>query len=269
MIKKLFLFVLMTVSSITLNAQSIGLIGVFNGWGGDVTLNTTDNITYTLSNFTLGANSAMKFRQDGAWAINWGAADFPNGVGTQDGVDILGLAGTYNVTFNITTGVYAFTVANSQDGANDSTFNPTDVGFGFGDGPNAKVICTAQQSDGKLIIGGEFTSYNGAPANYITRLNLDGTVDATFNAGTGPNNTVKTIAIQSDGKILIGGSFTNYNGANSQHILRLNTDGTKDTTFVSGPGTIDNDINVIAIAPNGNIAIGGKFLQYLEKFIKE
>lgn len=151
----------------------------------------------------------------------------------------------------------------SQEGSNDSTFNPTDVGFGFGDGPNLKVICTAQQSDGKLIIGGEFTMYNGAPANYITRLNLDGTVDATFNTGTGANNTVKTIAIQSDGKILIGGSFTNYNGANSQHIARLNTDGTKDTTFVSGPGTIDNDINAIAIAPNGNIAIGGKFMQYI------
>lgn len=90
------------------NAQSIGLIGAFNGWGGDVTFNTTDNITYTLSNFTLLANSEMKFRQDGAWAINWGAADFPTGVGTQGGANILGLAGTYNVTFNITTGAYSF-----------------------------------------------------------------------------------------------------------------------------------------------------------------
>ena len=151
----------------------------------------------------------------------------------------------------------------SQDGTNDSSFNSTDVGFGFGDGPNLKVICTAQQSDGKLIIGGEFTMYNGAPANYITRLNLDGTVDATFNPGTGANNAVKTIAIQSNGKILIGGSFTNFNGSVALHITRLNADGSIDNTFLQGPGNTDGDVNAIAIQTNGNIIIGGSFSTYL------
>lgn len=153
--------------------------------------------------------------------------------------------------------------AYSQAGSNDNTFNTIDIGFGNGDGPNNKVMCSAQQSDGKIIIGGAFTTYNGIPSNCIARLNVDGSLDTSFNVGTGANNMVKTVAIQSDGKILIGGSFTTYNGDNSQHIVRLNIDGTKDTTFVSGPGTIDNDINVIAITPDGNIAIGGKFTQYL------
>lgn len=153
--------------------------------------------------------------------------------------------------------------AYSQAGTNDSTFNSIDIGFGNGDGPNNKIMCSAQQSDGKIIIGGAFTTYNGTPINRIARLNIDGSLDMSFNVGTGANNIVKTIAIQSNGKILIGGSFTTYNGDNSQHIVRLNIDGTKDTTFVSGPGNIDNDINVIAITPDGNLAIGGKFTQYL------
>jgi hypothetical protein len=111
MIKKLFFMLLFALGVSNANAQSIGLIGAFNSWGGDVTLNTTDNVTYTLSNFTLLANSELKFRQDGAWAINWGAADWPSGVGTQGGANILGLAGVYNVTFNITTGAYSFVAA--------------------------------------------------------------------------------------------------------------------------------------------------------------
>ena len=114
MIKKIFYTILFTFSLITVNAQSIGLVGAFNNWGGtppnstDVVMNTTDNITYTLQNFALLANSEMKFRQDGAWAINWGLPGFPSGVGIQDGPNIIGLAGTYNITFNITTGAYSF-----------------------------------------------------------------------------------------------------------------------------------------------------------------
>jgi len=111
MIKKLFLLVLLTVSSMNMSAQSIGMIGSFaqSGWSTDIVMNTTDNDNYTLTAFTFLANCELKFRQDGAWAINWGAADFPAGVGTQGGANIMATAGTYDITFNRTSGAYSFT----------------------------------------------------------------------------------------------------------------------------------------------------------------
>ena len=67
----------------------------------------------------------------------------------------------------------------------DATFNPTDVGFGNGDGANSSVLASAVQADGKVLIVGNFTSYNGAARQRIARLNSDGTVDTGFNPGTG------------------------------------------------------------------------------------
>ncbi|MFM8363476.1 MAG: delta-60 repeat domain-containing protein, partial [Haliscomenobacter sp.] len=101
-------------------------------------------------------------------------------------------------------GLYAQTI--------DATFNPGDLGFGQGDGANSSVSTLAVQSDGKILIGGSFSSYNGTARNRVARLNADGSLDTGFNPGTGANNTVSTFAVQSDGKILIGGSFSSYNG---------------------------------------------------------
>lgn len=109
MIKKLFLLVLLTVSSMNMSAQSIGVIGAFNGWAADVVMNTTDNDNYTLSAYTFLSTGELKFRQDGAWAVNWGSAAFPSGVGTQNGTNIPVPAGTYDIAFNRTTGAYSFT----------------------------------------------------------------------------------------------------------------------------------------------------------------
>ena len=108
MIKKLFLLVLLTVSAINLNAQSIGIIGAFNGWSADVLMNTTDNDNYTVSAYTFLSSGELKFRQDAAWAVNWGGGTFPSGVGTQGGANIPVPAGTYDITFNKTSGAYNF-----------------------------------------------------------------------------------------------------------------------------------------------------------------
>ncbi|HOK51661.1 MAG TPA: delta-60 repeat domain-containing protein, partial [Bacteroidales bacterium] len=94
----------------------------------------------------------------------------------------------------------------------DPTFNPTDKGFAIGDGTNGNVNSIVIQGDGKIIIGGNFTSYNGTERNRIARLNADGSLDNSFNSAIGLNNTVWAIALQSDGKIIIGGNFTSYNG---------------------------------------------------------
>ncbi|MBI5219847.1 MAG: delta-60 repeat domain-containing protein [Bacteroidia bacterium] len=148
----------------------------------------------------------------------------------------------------------------AQSGANDPTFNPSDQGFGLGDGTNGFVFATAIQSDGKIIIGGGFISYNATARNRIARLN-DGSLDTTFNVGTGANNIVYATAIQSDGKIITGGGFTSYNGTAINRIARLNTEGNLDTTFNPGTGA-NNSIMATAMQSDGKIIIGGLFTSY-------
>ena len=151
--------------------------------------------------------------------------------------------------------------AKAQPGANDTTFNPTDQGFGYGDGIDDEVLATAIQNDGKIIIGGDFISYNGTARSHIARLNTDGSLDTTFIVGTGANSYVYTIAIQSDGKIIIVGYFISYNGTAINHIARLNTDGSLDATFIAGTGA-NNAVLATAIQSDGKIIIGGNFTSY-------
>ncbi|MBL0025169.1 MAG: delta-60 repeat domain-containing protein [Saprospiraceae bacterium] len=89
----------------------------------------------------------------------------------------------------------------------DPTFNPPGVGFGNFEGSNGSVYSTLTQSDGKIIIGGEFTYYLGLPRNRIARLNTDGSLDSTFNIGAGTDDDVYDVSIQKDGKIIIVGGF--------------------------------------------------------------
>jgi hypothetical protein len=93
-------------------------------------------------------------------------------------------------------------------------------------------------------------------------LNTNGTLDGTFNVGSGPNNDVRTINIQSTGKILIGGSFVTYNGTNVNRICRLNTNGTLDTSFGCSPADGANStVNSIEVDGSDNIIVGGVFTQ--------
>ena len=107
-----------TVANMTQNeepAPVISMIGDFNSWS-DLNMETTDNINFTLSSFTFLSSGNVKFRQNGSWEVNWGSNTFPTGVGTQNGSDIPVIAGTYDISFNITTGAYAFvSVATSFD----------------------------------------------------------------------------------------------------------------------------------------------------------
>ena len=157
----------------------------------------------------------------------------------------------------ITLAVFALAFTTyAQPGAIDLTFNP-------GTGANSSVLTTSIQSDGQLIIGGVFTSYNGTDRSKIARLNVDGTLDETFNPGTGANNVIWTISIQSDGKIIIGGQFTSYNGTARSRIARLNVDGTLDETFNPGTGANSN-VSTTSIQSDGKIIIGGVFTTYNE-----
>jgi uncharacterized delta-60 repeat protein len=142
----------------------------------------------------------------------------------------------------------------NTDGLIDTTFN---IGTGFTNSVYSIVI----QPDNKIIVGGGFYSYNGVSKNSIARLNIDGSLDTTFVSGIGFSNYVNSIAIQDDNKILIGGAFTNYDAISSNKIIRLNPNGTVDTTFVTGSG-FDNEVYSIAVQQDDDILVGGNFTKY-------
>ena len=144
----------------------------------------------------------------------------------------------------------------NDDGKVDQSFN---LGSGI-NGTNGTVFAVAVQANGKILIGGDFTSFNGVPRGHLARLNISGTLDMSFNADTGTNGSVRAIKLQPDGKILIGGLFTNVNGLVLNHVARLNADGSVDPAFNVGVG-VNDAVFAIALDASGKILLGGEFTQ--------
>jgi uncharacterized delta-60 repeat protein len=141
----------------------------------------------------------------------------------------------------------------NSDGSKDTSFN---IGTGFAG--YGEILTVEIQTDGKILAGGYFTSYSGESQNYLIRLNSDGSKDSSFNIGSGFNSGVSSIVIQSDGKILVGGGFTTFTGSTENKLIRLNSDGSKDTSFNIGSG-FDSDVSPIKIQSDGKILVGGYF----------
>lgn len=150
-------------------------------------------------------------------------------------------------------------------GALDATFNTADVGNDMGSSANNAVFCTALQANGQVLIGGGYTTWNGATNRRISRLNADGTLDNTFNfplsASTGPNSAVNAVEVQPDGKILIAGAFTSFSGVTTRYVARLLPNGTKDVSFDPGTSTSTAVTNMI-LQPDGKVILGGNFTSF-------
>lgn len=151
----LLLAVLGLLSTVTY-AQTISIVGqAVGGWPDNDPLtpdthimSTTDNENYTITGLVVldaaqNADGGAKFRQNGAWTNNWGNANFPSGVATQNGSNILTIAGTYDVTFNRITGAYTFTSVVSfpsvgilGDAVSANGFDGPDVDMFTSDGVN-------------------------------------------------------------------------------------------------------------------------------------
>ncbi|MBU0488543.1 MAG: T9SS type A sorting domain-containing protein, partial [Bacteroidetes bacterium] len=118
------------------------------------------------------------------------------------------------------------------------------------------------QPDGRILAGGAFTSYDGESYNRIIRLLPDGSPDTSFHVANGfAEPWVRTMDLQSDGKILVGGSFDIYNGTYSPSLIRLNKDGSIDTTFHTGTG-FNGSVTSVKVAPDGKILATGGFTIY-------
>nr|WP_254150859.1 delta-60 repeat domain-containing protein [Candidatus Chloroploca mongolica] len=121
---------------------------------------------------------------------------------------------------------------------------------------NGSLYTLLEQPDGKLVVGGEFTQVAGEDRQNLARLNADGSLDPSFGIGEGADGAVYALAQQTDGKLLLGGMFRNFNGTAAYYLARLESDGTRDATFAVNA---NDTVYAIAVQPDGKIVFGGAF----------
>jgi uncharacterized delta-60 repeat protein len=140
----------------------------------------------------------------------------------------------------------------------DETPGGVDTGFDPGSGANDIVRAISLQSDLKIVFGGDFTSVEGVSFNHVARLQSNGSLDTSFNPGNGADGNVLAVALQSDGKIVLGCAFGNVDGSSRPGIARLNADGNLDNGFNPGSGA-NNVVRAVAVQADGKIVIAGDF----------
>lgn len=216
------------MNAIETDGTSVWVTGQFNRWG------TTSTV----------ARNLVKISSEGVRDTGFASPIVTNSFDTTSASNIfdmkwyggkLYLVGDFN-RYGGTTAAYAadkIIAINPSTGAKDSSFGYTDTrSFGYNsttDQQNAYIWTIAAYND-KIYVGGHFKYYNNAAQGFIISFNLDGTVNTTFNVGTGFNNNVTQIAIDSTG-IYVSGSFTTYKGNACKKIVKLGFDGAIDSTF--------------------------------------
>jgi uncharacterized delta-60 repeat protein len=231
---------------------------------GSVMSNAVINFTTADGTATAGANYVAT---NGALSFAPGQSSVTFGVRIlEDGV-VDPQPFYFNVLLtNATTGAVLGSPTNAQVNIVDAeSFNrpPGDGDVTFNQqGINADVLALALQSDGKIVAGGNFTAVNGIPRNHFARFNGDGSLDTGFlNSLAGADGAIHAVAVQTDGRVLLGGSFGQINSVVRNRIGRVNTDGTLDTSFSPGAGA-DNSIFAMAetfIGGAREIYVGGAF----------
>ncbi len=141
----------------------------------------------------------------------------------------------------------------NPNGSLDADFDP-------GIGLNASPQAIALQTNGAILIGGQFTTVNGATRIRVARLNPNGSLDTSFDIGAGPDAYVAALSLQPDGKIIIGGRFTAIGGVARLYVARLSSDGSLDTSFQPNIA-LGNTSGVLAVQTevDGKVLVGGSF----------
>src|SRR5437762_2935996 len=138
----------------------------------------------------------------------------------------------------------------NSNGTLDTSFDPAI-------GPDQTVTCLALQADGRIVVGGQFTHYRGTGRNFIARVNSDGSLDATFDPGAGADQSVFDIAIQPDGKLVLGGFFQTYDHNPQDAVVRVNTNGTYDASFASLSDLHDGTVYGLQLQRDGKVVVAG------------
>jgi uncharacterized delta-60 repeat protein len=208
------------------------------------------------------------------------------GVGDPSGVGEINFGAVTALALQTNGGVVIggnFTLVNGIDANRIARLHPDgslDSSFHVGSGASGNVNTLRAQVDDKVLLGGSFQTVNGATRNGLARLNADGSIDNSFDAGTGTGMMgsfpfVNSIALQRNGKLIVGGGFIEFNGVPRQGIVLLNSDGSVDTNFVAGIDNINvrpnlqdlpkpahsgtGIIDAVALQPDGRVLIGGIF----------
>jgi uncharacterized delta-60 repeat protein len=144
----------------------------------------------------------------------------------------------------------------NTDGTLDTAFNPNAGGinnFPF-------VTSIAVQADGKILVGGFFNNIGGQPRNNIARLDpVTGQADSFDPSATGGNASVRSIVVQADGKILVGGQFSSIGGQSRNNIARLDPATGQADSFDPNATGGSGEIESIAVQADGKILAGGYF----------
>jgi uncharacterized delta-60 repeat protein len=138
----------------------------------------------------------------------------------------------------------------NTDGSFDLSVN-TSVGIA------GSISAMAVQTDGRVLLGGQFDRLSDVLRTNFGRVNPDGSNDSSFNAGTGFNNTTNSIVVQADGKIVVGGFFSGINGAAQGGVARLNADGSHDAAY--DPVLDVGVVYALGLQTGGKVLIGGVF----------
>lgn len=148
------------------------------------------------------------------------------------------------------------------DGTMDSTFHFNKNTRQSATAGNGAITDAFMQADGKLILVGNFNTFNGTAANHIVRLNLDGSIDNTFQVGTGADDDIYSISYNaSTNKIALSGSFKTFNGKPAAGVNLINADGSNVSTFV--PQTISGGTaSFVGQLSNGKLLVAGSFNKY-------
>lgn len=136
--------------------------------------------------------------------------------------------------------------------------------FKLGDAVDGEVWAIAVQKDGRLLIGGRFNTVGGLPRKNLARLNKDGTVDPNFNPGegfqsvlgNGGNSWVRSVELDSQGRIVVAGLFDVVDLHSSPGVARLFSEGSFDDSFVS-PLRYDSNVRAARSQADGRILLGG------------
>jgi len=259
-------------SSITItNGDVTPSVADHTEFGSALTNGGTVVRTFTIENTgpaTLNLSGTPRVQVGGAHAADFVVTQLPpTTVFTGNGI-------TFQVTFDPSAaGLRAATVSVVNDDPDESPYTfaiqgtgaglgEADAGFNFGvTNTNRRINAVAVQTDGKIVFGGTFTNVGGMGRQRIARLNADGTLDNSFIATVGSAlpaiaNSVRSILLQTDGRMIIGGQFPNVDG--HSQLAQLNSDGTVEPHFSPNP---NGTVNCLTLQADGKIIVGGTFSQ--------
>lgn len=259
-------------------AGNSGYVNRFNSDG-------TEDTTFLGNTFT-GSITSLAIQNDGQILVGGGDGVVPG----RNGIARINSDGSTDPSF-LGTGTGAVQIINSIQLQSDgkiliggffsnysgtgglgnllrlNTNGTIDGSFAIGSGADALINSIAIQPDGKILIGGEFNSVNAVTRNRIARLNSNGSLDNIFHDTNFPNNIVKSVLVQQDGKIVLAGDFSVYGGSSHQYIVRVSgSTGVFDPTFTKRKGLYWTPaaptMMSLSSTVDDQIIVSGDFLNY-------